>query len=409
MRGTLRAHESGLLLGLAIALFVGDAVAQEVPRLRLGPVTGETEKGFTRLENLRELSDGRLLLPDLTEEALYVVDFDDTGSGAVRQVGRQGEGPGEYGRPVAVFPLARDSSLLRDGLLDRWFVLQGTEFVETLTARLDFVRWTESIEGTGASGVLTLRGAHWGEGVQFRTYETADSVALVVLHRPWETPEEPPRVDTIGVIPGGGPTTMLACFGGALARGTGARGGYTSSCRTDVKARPEALLLPDGWLAVAYQDPYRVDWRSPDGKWIRGAPVDEEPVDMTFLERCAAAQGWSFRGVGMCSREDLAEREFPDILPPFVRAGSTERSGDRTAVLQGTPDRRLLVRRTPTSKTFMYSIYDVFDRTGARTGSIRLPGDQAVLGFGERSIYTIRTDEVDLQWVRRHDWPLLGR
>jgi hypothetical protein len=53
----------------------------------------------------------------------------------------------------------------------------------------------------------------------------------------------------------------------------------------------------------------------------------------------------------------------------------------------------------------MYTRYDVFNRSGARVGRIQFSADQAILGFGAASVYTVRTDELDLQWVRRHDWP----
>jgi hypothetical protein len=53
----------------------------------------------------------------------------------------------------------------------------------------------------------------------------------------------------------------------------------------------------------------------------------------------------------------------------------------------------------------MFTRYDVFDRTGARVGRIRLSRDQAILGFGENTVYTVQMDEYDLQWVRRHAWP----
>jgi hypothetical protein len=126
---------------------------------------------------------------------------------------------------------------------------------------------------------------------------------------------------------------------------------------------------------------------------------------MTDVERCAMAQGWDFRGVGRCTGPDYGPRRLPDRHPPFVRSIGSGRVLRGTASILAAPDGRLLVRRTPTSTTFMFTRYDVFDRTGARVGRIRLSRDQAILGFGENTVYTVQMDEYDLQWVRRHAWP----
>jgi len=48
-------------------------------------------------------------------------------------------------------------------------------------------------------------------------------------------------------------------------------------------------------------------------------------------------------------------------------------------------------------------LYDVFDHNGRRVARIRLPAGRQVVGFGPRSLYAVRVDEVDLQWLERYD------
>jgi len=387
--------------------------AQEAPPLiRIGPITGEVDQGFTSLRGIRELSDGRVLVPDFEEQALYLIGFG--AAPGVRQVGRNGQGPGEYSKPIGVYGLAGDSTLMTDASSRRWFLLDGAEIVETITQRAKVTQIHGPIlQGVTASLALETVGTSWSERAFPNLGETADSVALLLIDRPWSYRDTlPPSTDTISAgMVGAGPAGFPGC---AVASGRG--GSATPApkpdaprmCGAPIKAESRAHLFPDGWVAVAHLDPYRVDWRTPEGSWTRGAPVPTEEVIMTATERCAAAQGWNFRELGSCSAADLADRELPEHYRPFVREGSGSRSLERSSTLLAAPDGRVLVRRAPTSRDFMFTKYDVFDRTGARVGRIQLPADQAILGFGEASIFTVRTDEFDLQWLRRHDWPPPG-
>ena len=48
--------------------------------------------------------------------------------------------------------------------------------------------------------------------------------------------------------------------------------------------------------------------------------------------------------------------------------------------------------------------YDVFDATGKLTGQVVFPADTRVVGFGKGTVYTVRIDEDDLQYLQR--WTL---
>jgi len=382
-------------------------LAQEPASIQLGPVTGEAQQGFTELRSMRELSDGRLLVADRREGALYAISFDD--GGEVRQVGRRGQGPREYMVPSKLFPIGADSTLLIDGTRTRWLVLRGIEIVDVLTAQapvLDALR----VEGMLGDRAVDRIGVSWSPDAMPGASETADSVRIRLSARPWEAREGLPAIDTLDVVlKGAGAGGIDGCAIAAGRRDSGgdppARVSEIRTCGDLYPAEDLAVAFDDGWLAVAHVEPYRVSWRSPEGVWTEGPPVELEPVPYTETERCAAAQGWDYRGMGRCEGSEYGMQPPPERYHPFVRDLRSRRTLGETRTVLAAPDGRLLVRRTPTMATVTVTRYDVFDRTGARVGRLRMPADQAILGFGRSTVYTVRTDEVDLQWVRRHDWP----
>src|SRR4026207_361375 len=60
----------------------------------------ELEADFTKVSAVRELRDGRVLITDSQEKSVMIGDFT---SRKAQQVARRGEGPEEYGTPVALF------------------------------------------------------------------------------------------------------------------------------------------------------------------------------------------------------------------------------------------------------------------------------------------------------------------
>jgi hypothetical protein len=358
------------------------------------------------LRNIRELSDGSLIIPDMGEYVLYAVEFDEAGGSETRELGRSGQGPGEYQRPMWVYPLGGDSSLVADGGARRWFILDGTDIVETRTETDGPLRFHLEFDGTTPTQGLTYRGFVYAPDAMPFGYQTADSMQPILLREPWNVRANGEAIDTFGIavkLRGGGAGGINGC---ARVVGARRRSGQPEvrTCRDPIQGEDRALLFDDGWIAVAYLSPFRVDWRRPDGSWIRGEPVDEPEVRMNLDERCAAAQGWNYRGMGRCTAEDLEDFVTPPEYLPFVRESSGKMSLPHAPPLIATPEGRLLVRRTPTSRTFMFSRYDVFDRTGVRVGRIQLSASEAILGFGPESVYTVRTDEFDLHWIRRHVW-----
>jgi hypothetical protein len=69
------------------------------------------------------------------------------------------------------------------------------------------------------------------------------------------------------------------------------------------------------------------------------------------------------------------------------------------------PDGRLLIERFAEPQQAIVRRYDVVDRRGAVVARVELPPNERVVGFGARSVYTLRTDANDLQHVERRPWP----
>jgi hypothetical protein len=164
---------------------------------------------------------------------------------------------------------------------------------------------------------------------------------------------------------------------------------------TPFSSEDRALLFPDGWIAVVRLQPYRVDWRRPDGHWVRGPLLPFHPRRVTAQERVWAMT----RAYGRALRDTEQLSGWPEIVPPFL---SWNRG--RAPVLLALPDGRLAIARTPTASDST-NRYDLVDRTGALTAVLRLPPYEAIVGFGARSVYVVATDEDDAQRLRRHPWP----
>jgi hypothetical protein len=217
---------------------------QQVLPEKLPPADAALKETFTALTSVRELSDGRVLLSDPREGRLVVADFNNQ---RVEPLSRKGDGPGEYRNALPFRPLGGDSSVVADGITKRWLFFESDRIVTTRTANDLDVRLVSIPFGFDNRGfVLTTRSPPTDRSGNVRSM--ADSTYLVLISR------ANADADTIGRL--------------------------RPSSRADGKQVPgalrsyeQAVLAFDGWIAVARLEPYRIDWRTPEGRWIRGAPL----------------------------------------------------------------------------------------------------------------------------------------
>ncbi|HEX7024354.1 MAG TPA: hypothetical protein VF187_06015 [Gemmatimonadales bacterium] len=362
--------------GMLAVLLPAVAAGQAVPAVRLGAATGRLEAEFTSISSVRELHDGRVILSDPRDRGLVLVDFR---TGRVEAIGRKGQGPGEYGLAGPVRATRGDSSIMFDLTSRRWLMLDGPRIVATLSADVPAVAATQGL-ATGADSlgfVITVRSPRMPAGVI--VYGKRDSTNVVRINRATgaetiiaRTRQSPSRIET----------------------DQDARGRILSMRvrRPPLVVGEEALLFPDGWLAVARLEPYRVDWRTPRGQWRQGKalPVPVVRLDArekrAYMERIAGA-------ANQPPKSPDTVTDWPEEIAPF-QPGS----------LLGADDGRLILFRQRTAD-HPESRYDIVDRQGRLQGLLTLPENERIVGFGRGTVYTALAEEDGIQRLVRYAWP----
>jgi hypothetical protein len=385
-------------LACAVALAAGSVIplsesdSQRLPppipvALRAGDASLDAE--FTRVTSIRELRDGRVLIAGGGNLPLSIGDFR---TGGVVQVGREGDGPGEYREVTRIHALGGDSTLLEDRRRLRWIILDGSRAVAT------FASWTEGARGPtvaavdGRGRVLEMRVSKYGEAPGFPVMQYASNAeSLVVLvHR-----------DIIAAMAGRAvraePDTVARLRGQFRGLRVARRGTFRDApvlfeLHNPLGVEEQATLFPDGWLALALVDPYRVDWITPDGRRLAGRPLPFTPTKVDDLQMRQAIVTWGPGGrQSIFAPDDFPN--WPDRLPPF-----------HNDALVAAPDGRLLVQRTPNALE-PFTLYDIVDRAGELTGRLKLATTERIIGFGVHSVYVLVTTDDDTQRLRRHPWP----
>ncbi len=380
--GRALARSTGVLI-TGCCVFVAPLESQTPRPLRLGAATGTLPEEFTAITSVRELRDGRVLVTDGREQRLVVADFR---TGRVEQVGRKGGGPGEYGMVGMVRPLAGDSSIMADLMGRRWLLFDGAQIVGQHSSDHPAVLAAQGfmVDSDALGRVLSRRMPDRRDGVTIT--DARDSSVLVLVAR------RTGQADTVARVRNAERRFETV---------RNAEGRVTRSSMTmagPLRTEEQAVLFADGWLAVARLEPFRVDWRAPDGTWTRGAPlpVPQIRVDAreraAFLERNASAYAQPTMP-GLPASQPPSASDFPATVPPFPMG----------AVTQG-PAGRLLIRRHRSADVGP-SHYLVIDRQGALLGEIILPVSETIVGASERTVYVAAKDEDDIQRLRRHVWP----
>jgi hypothetical protein len=202
--------------------------------------------------------------------------------------------------------------------------------------------------------------------------------------------------DTVAFLPVRNPPGMAARPGNLLVH----RGGKPVPFQT----APQWTVSSDGWLAIAYDEPYHVAMVSPDGTQRVGGMLDYEPLEISDehkVEWCTEeerARPWLMgsRPGGPPSRVQVRRMpciepdSWPDVLPPFL--------GDALAFA---PDGNLWIRRTVPAGAPI--VFDVVDRNGQRIEQIQFPNGRRLVGFGSGSAYLVDKDDLDLEYLERYE------
>jgi hypothetical protein len=345
---------------------------QQAPRaITFRPADATLGEPFTSIYSIRELGDGHVLISDNgTETRLVVADLR---GDAVRTLGRQGSGPGEYRQAGKLFALTHDSTLFMDGDRSRrWLVLVRDSIVRTLAPDDPTVGAVPGdVFGADSAGhLLGLRGG--GATPLSGDISRLSNIAILASRR------------------GGKPDTILKVRGYDQRVRFNPQRTFSVHSMLNGSAEEQVWLFQDGWIAIVHVEPYRVDWRAPNGTIRRGPDLLWEAPRSDATEK---------RAYDERQRRRRGERYRPDNDYPWAERLAPIRPGS----LQ-TPEGFILVARSQWSRV-PDSQYDLVDRTGAIVGRLALPDSERVIGFGARSAYVVVTDGDGFQRLRRHPWP----
>ena len=373
-------RRTGSVLLAVLAAFDAHALAAQSHELI---PAGSFPEAFGYLNNVRELSDGRVLVADPLGQALVRVDLV---SGTADTIGRVGGGPTEYRQPDAVFPLPGDSSLLVD---------LGNARLTVIAPDGSFGQTYSATQGAGQSMVLVLpRGVDANGNLYFLHQAFGpmgppDSATVMRFDRSTGASEPVARVKLPEIDQSGS-------------------GGQRMMQMRPLSPRDDWAVAADGRVALVRATDYSVMWVQPNGRAIAGAANDYRPVRVGAAEREAWSSVMLRSGVTVGMRMSpsgersvslsrgggtgpppMASVEWPEVAPAFWYGRSVV-----------TPAGELWVERYV--RVGDQPLFDVFDANGRKRGELRLPVGRQIVGFGDGTVYLARIDEDDLCWLERY-------
>ncbi len=410
-----------LALASAITSPLLIASGQSVPVRTYSKPLAELVEPYTSVRGVRELSDGRVVIVDPRDKVVQLVDFK---TGRATTIGREGSGPGEYQMPMSAFALPGDSTLIADVLNSRFLLLgPGGKLggswspvsVASSSPRTITRAGAPSERGVGGQAVSFAVGGPGGpismmstRGVdaQGRVYGAGAPIVI--------GPNGPEAADSVPIMR----TVRRTMISDTVAwlqlpkRNAQVSGG-AGNVNIRIGGSPFApedgwTVLPDGRVAVVRHANYQVEIFPAAG---RGAPLRGAPVRTPTLRVGAAEkEAWreSRRSAGamaiavtrdgasggrtQTSAAPMQQPEpdsWPAVLPAFQ--GSQVYAASNGQIWVGR--HRAASDKTPR--------FDVFDATGKHVGQVVFPPRTNVVGFGKGTVYTVRVDEDDLQYLQR--------
>lgn len=360
----------GRVTSVVIALLATSPYAEaQLPERRLpAKPAAVVEEPFSDVRSIRELSDGRLLVLDTRDQTIQLVDLTD---GDAEAVARRGKGPGEYARATVLVAWPGDSTAVVDGDAAR-LLLIGPD---------------------GKPGrVIT----EFGQGVDVkpRAVAAADGKGRLYALGPWDPMKSgavvlPDSQRLIRLDLSARQAATIATV--ALARSeikTTSSGGKLASVeifRIPFSVGDEWDVAPDGRMAVARRDGYRLDQIMPDGRMLRGPEIGAPVLKVTEADKKAFVEA-----MPNAARANAAAIPWPDTRPPFPLRAVVAVPGGETWVRRNQPAG---ARST---------VYDVFGAAGRPVARLVLTADRRIVAASDRWIYAARTDADGLQYLERY-------
>lgn len=361
--------------------------AQTAPSRTLTAAVNTSADAFTNISSVRELSNGKVLVSDLVDKSVHLVDL---AAGTSVQVGREGQGPGEYGFPGELLPLSGDTTLLVDRINRRFLVILPNG---KTGANIPFPAGglVSDPRGIDRLGRIYFQGSLLG-GNFTPGQASPDTIPIARWDRRRNV------TDTVTYIKV--PSVNMSTSGGA-------GGGRAIMFRAQPFSPEDSWgVAPDGSVAVARVRDYHIDWFSPTLQRSAGPVNKVPPVRVTDADkealRRAMANGprmmVAVGGGGTSSRAAPSpptapsggEPEYPEFKPPFLPRSVWVTSEGMVWVLRS----RAASDPIP--------LIDVFDQRGNLVSQVKLPADRRVVGFGNGVVYLVHADSDDLQWLEKY-------
>ena len=172
---------------------------------------------------------------------------------------------------------------------------------------------------------------------------------------------------------------------------------------------------PDGRVAVIRANGYYVEWLMPGGEVVTGPETPFQARTISYSDKEANLEETSTAGLGISiSRNSAGATSMQMSRGGFGMGGDEPAVEDQTWAETFPPFRTRRTVVSPTDHAWVERWLpvdqepriDIFGPDGVRKGSVAIPRNRRLIGFGEGPdradvAYFVRTDEVDLQWLER--------
>lgn len=354
---------------------------------------------FTRINALRELPDGRLLIADEQEGDLILADFR---TQSASPVGRRGQGPQEYLIPRGLIALPGGRTLLQDPGNARFLELDAE-------GRIARSLEPQGAAGTGRPDIMLglniawdVRGSDRRGNIYFEqlpgVLRLNETVTVPIVR--WNV--ERRMLDTVANY-----RLTEAMLSQSVSSG---KPGEVLVRPRAWPARLQWAVSSDGRVAIVEPEPYRLVWMEAGGRRAGGGP----PVSFTaervseadrewYLEEMNASQARARglrrpsapqprpAGAGQPTAKRGGAPIFPASFPAFAGRDAVRIDADGT----------VWVARSH-SVNATASLYDLFDGSARRHAQAHLRARSRIVGFGNQFIYVARRDDDDLEHLERY-------
>jgi hypothetical protein len=383
-------HRTGSLSALLLLAARVPAIAQQVPVQQFSRPEVEFPDPFDQVTAVRELRDGRLIVADLFARTVSLVDLK---SGSATVIGREGQGPNEYGFPTGLVALPHDTTWVVDPAQSRFLVILPDGTPSGTVAFPDEFGGMARVKGADARGRIYAQGTGFTFGPGSDPRALPDSAPVVVWDRAARS------VTPVGKVKL--PAVAVSTSGGAGSR--------------SVMMRQQPFPLADDWsvtsagrVGLVRSGTYHVEWSAPAPRV--GPAVAFTPVPVTNADKKALADRMKDRrGAFRVTRTDgnssgqgssapppaepaEPQVDWPEQKPPFVPSSAIT-----------SPEGELWVERSQPAGA--PELLDVFGPAGKLLRQVKMPKDTRLVAVGVRGIYAARTDADGLWYLQRYSKP----